>query len=212
MYMPLFLQVDSSLNFLTQSIQIYTNVAIAIKDFIGSSRVNYKKALYSLCKCKKCLIATFMKMNGSWILVLLPFDLKKGTTKVAVSKLWLVYCVLSMQICLFSTGQIFQFGLRVKSNKSSSTFHNKSGDAVSSATLNLWGNIQIVKTYIIKHNISNPVSLVIRHLDFETLHYQFEHASDKVMHYVLDNVGDVKKICFPTQKYVCHDCTFGKMY
>jgi len=78
-----------------------------------------------------------MKMNGSWILVLLPFDLEKGTTKVTMSKLWLVYCVPSMQIYLLSTGQIFQFGLRVESNKSSSTFYNKSGDVVSSATLNL---------------------------------------------------------------------------
>ena len=66
MYMPLFLQVDSSLNFLTQSIQFYTNVAIAIKDFIGSSRVNYKKALYSLCKCKKVPYSNFYE--DEWFL------------------------------------------------------------------------------------------------------------------------------------------------
>ena len=90
MYMPLFLQVDSSLNFLTQSIQFYTNVAIAIKDFIGSSRVNYicmassqskfvlpgllttlnlskyKKALYFLYKGKKVSHSNFYK--DEWFL------------------------------------------------------------------------------------------------------------------------------------------------
>jgi len=35
------------------------------------------------------------------------FDPKKKTTKVAILKLWPVYCVLGMQICLLSTGQFF---------------------------------------------------------------------------------------------------------
>ena len=82
-----------------------------------------------------------------------------------------------MQMCLLSTEQIFQSGLRVKDNKSGSTFCDKSGNAVSSATPNLWGNIQIVRTCILKHNVSNPMSLVIRHLDFETLHCCFGHVS-----------------------------------
>ena len=62
---------------------------------------------------------------------------EKETTKVAVLKLWLVYCVSGMQIYLFSTGQILQSGLRVEGNKSGSTFHDKFGNAVLSATSNL---------------------------------------------------------------------------
>ena len=70
-------QVDDSLNSLTQSIQLCTNLAIVMEDFIGSSRVNYaymassqnrfvlsdlliavnlskcEKTLCSLCKGKK---------------------------------------------------------------------------------------------------------------------------------------------------------------
>jgi len=34
------------------------------------------------------------------------FDPEKETTKVAISKLWLVYCITSMQLCFFSTEQI----------------------------------------------------------------------------------------------------------
>ena len=34
------------------------------------------------------------------------FDPEKGTTKVTVSKLWLVYCDFSMQIYFLSTKQI----------------------------------------------------------------------------------------------------------
>jgi len=44
------------------------------------------------------------------------------------------------------------------------------------------------------------------------LHHYFGHASDEVIHYVLDNVEDAKKICFPTQKHVCHNCTLGKIH
>ena len=70
-------QVDDSLNSLTQSIQLCTNLAIIMEDFIGSSKVNYacmassqnrfvlsdlpiavnlskcEKTLCSLCKGKK---------------------------------------------------------------------------------------------------------------------------------------------------------------
>jgi len=41
------------------------------------------------------------------------------------------------------------------------------------------------------------MSLAIKYLDFETLHYYFEHASDEVIHYVLDNIENTKKIHFP---------------
>ena len=55
------------------------------------------------------------------------------------------------------------------------------------------------------------MSLVTRYLDFETLHYYFEHVSDEVMQHVLNNVEDTKKICFLTQ-YICHSCTLRKIY
>jgi len=97
----------------------------------------------------------------------------------------------------------------VEGNKSDSTFCDKSGNAVSSAIPNLWGNIQIVRTHILKHDVSNSISLVTKHLDFETLYCYFGHASDEVMHHVLDNA---KKICFPMQKYICCGCTLRKMY
>ena len=68
------------------------------------------------------------------------FDPEKGTTKVAMSKLWPVYYISSMQIYLLSARQIFQSGLRVEGNKSDSTFCDKSGDTILLATPNLWGN------------------------------------------------------------------------
>ena len=80
------------------------------------------------------------------------------------------------------------------------------------ATSNLWDNIQIVKTCILKHNVFNLVSLAIRYLDFETLYYHFEYISDEVIYYVLDNIEDTKKIYFLTQKYICYSYTLGKIY
>jgi len=65
------------------------------------------------------------------------FDSAKGTTKVAMSKLWPVYCVPSIQMYLLSTKQILQFGLRVEDNKSGSTFCNKSGNAILTVTPSL---------------------------------------------------------------------------
>ncbi len=46
-----------------------------------------------------------------------------------------------MQMYFLSARQILQSGLRVKDNKSSSTFCDKFGDAVLLATPNLWDNI-----------------------------------------------------------------------
>ena len=106
-----------------------------------------------------------------------------------------------MQMYLLSTGQISQSGLRVKGDKSNSTFCDKSNDTILSATSNLWRNIQIIRTHILKYDISNSVILVTRHLDFETLHHCFGHICDEVMHHILDNIEDAKKICFPIQKY-----------
>ena len=117
-----------------------------------------------------------------------------------------------MKIYLLSTRQNFQSKLRFEGNKSSSTFHNKSSDTILSANLYLWSNIQIVKTHTLKYNIPDSVSLIIRYLDFETLHYYFKHISDKVMYYVLDNIEDITKICFLTQKYVYHSYTLSKIH
>jgi len=100
----------------------------------------------------------------------------------------------------------------MKGNKSNSTFCDKSGDAVLSATPNLWGNIQIIRTHILKHDVLNPVSLVIRYLNFEILYHCFGYASDDVICHILDNVKNMKKIYFQTQKCVYHGCTLGKMY
>ena len=49
-------------------------------------------------------------------------------------------------------------------------FCNSSSNAVLSALPNLWESIQVVRTCIIKSNIPNPVSLVTRHLDYETIY------------------------------------------
>ena len=127
-------------------------------------------------------------------------------------KLWPVYYVFGIQICLLSTEQILQSGLRVKDNKSGSTFCNKSSNAILLATFDLWNSIQIIKTHILKQNISNPVSLITRHLDFETLHHCFGHASNKVICHVLNNVEDVKKIYFLIQKYVYYSYTLKKCH
>jgi len=64
------------------------------------------------------------------------------------------------------SGQILQSELRVEDNKNGSTCHDKSGNAILLAISNLWSNIQIVRTYILKHNVPNFVSLVTRYLDF----------------------------------------------
>ena len=138
------------------------------------------------------------------------FNSEKETTKVAMLKLQLVYCVFSIQICLLSIRQILQSILKVEGNKSGSSFCDKSGNGIFLATSNLWNNIQIVRTHILKYNVPNLISL-IRYLDFETLHHHFEHTSDKVIYHIFNNIENTKRIHFPTQKYVCCDCTL-KIY
>ena len=76
-----------------------------------------------------------------------------------------------MTMCLLSTGQLLQSGLSIEGTMDGSTFYDSSGDAVLSALHNLWGSIQVVRTCIIKNNVSNPVSLVTRHPDYETIHH-----------------------------------------
>ena len=120
--------------------------------------------------------------------------------KTVNSKVSLIYNTILIEhkvfakIYLLPTRQNFQSRLRFEGNNSS-TFHNKSSNTVLLATLNLWSNIQIVRTYTLKYNISDSVSLIIRYLDFETLYYYFKHISNKVMCYILNNT---KNICFST--------------
>jgi len=94
-----------------------------------------------------------MVTSGTFLIEHEIFDPEKETTKVAVSKLWLVYYVSSIWMCLLSTRQILQSGLRVEGNKSSFTFCDKSGNTVLLVTPNPWGNVQIVRTCILKYNI-----------------------------------------------------------
>jgi len=122
------------------------------------------------------------------------------------------YYIVSLVCRYISSLQILQSRLRVEGNKSSSTFYNKSGNTILSANPNLWSNIQIIRTYILKHNVPNLVSLITRYLDFETLYHYFKHASDKIMYHIFDNVEDANKICFPTQKHVCHGYTLENIH
>jgi len=69
-----------------------------------------------------------------------------------------------------------------------------------------------VRTYIIQNNVPNPVSLVTRHPDYETIHCQLGHISDKAMRHISDNVKGTEKICFPNKKYVCHSYALGKLH
>jgi len=95
----------------------------------------------------------FMVISGTFLIEHEIFDPEKGTTQVAVSKLWLVYYVSSIWMYFLSTRQILQSGLRVEGNKSSFTFCDKSGNTVLLATSNPWSNVQIMRTCILKHNI-----------------------------------------------------------
>jgi len=72
-------QVDNLLNFLTQSIQPYTNIAIVIEDSIGPSRVNYicmalsqngfvlsnSPITINLSKCEKVLYSLYKGKKSS---------------------------------------------------------------------------------------------------------------------------------------------------
>jgi len=182
-------------------------VTLFESDFVNITLGNYGQVETTNSKAPLFIVA-----SSTVLIEYEVFDSERKTTKVAISKLWLVYCVLSMQIYLLSIKQILQSGLRVKGDKSGSTFYDKSGNAVLLATPNLCSNIQIIRTYILKCNVFNPVSLTTRYLDFKTLHYHFGHASNEVMHHILNNVEDAKKIHFLIQKHICYGCTLGNMY
>jgi len=56
------------------------------------------------------------------------------------------------------------------------------------------------------------MSFTTRYLDFEISYHYLGHVSNKVMHHVFNNVNNVKKIYFPTQKHICHGYTLEKIY
>jgi len=102
--------------------------------------------------------------------------------------------------------------LSIEGTIDGSIFRDSSGDAVLSVLPNLWGSIQVVRTCIIKNNVPNPVSLVTRHLDYETIHRRLGHISDEAMRHVPDNVEGAEKVCFSNKKHVCRGCALGKLY
>ena len=97
-------------------------------------------------------------------------DSKNRTTRTAISKLWPVYCVPSMTMYLLFTGQLLQSGLSIEGTMDSSTFCDSFDNGVLSVLPNLWKSIQVVRTCIIKNNVPNPISLVTRYPDYETIH------------------------------------------
>ena len=117
-----------------------------------------------------------------------------------------------MTMHLLSTEQLLQFGLSIEDTMDGSIFHDLSGDAVLSILPNLWGSIQVVRTCIIKNNVPNPMSLVTRYLDYETIHCQLGHISNEAIRHISGNIEDAEKICFPNKKHICCDCTLGKLH
>jgi len=150
-------------------------------DFISMTQGNYGCVETANSKAPLFIVAV-----GTVLIEHKIINPKDRSTRTAISKLWPVYYVSSMTMCLLSTGQLLQSGLSVKGTVDSSTFCDLSGDAVLCALPNYWGSIQVVQTCIIKNNVSNPVSLVARHLDYNTIHCRLGHASDEVMRHVLD--------------------------
>jgi len=62
---------------------------------------------YSQVETASLKVLLFIVSFGTVLIKYEIFNPEKGTTKVAVSELWLVYCVSSIQMCFLSTRQIF---------------------------------------------------------------------------------------------------------
>jgi len=176
-------------------------------DFVSITQGNY-----GCVETANSKTPLFMVAVGTVFIEHEIIDPKDRTTRTAISKLWPVYCVPGMTMCLLSTGQLLQSGLSIEGTMDGSTFHDSSGDAVLSALPNLWGSIQVVRTCIIKNNVPNPVSLVTRHPNYETIHRRLGHISDEAMRHISDNVEGAEKICFPNKKHICHGCALEKLY
>ena len=69
-----------------------------------------------------------------------------------------------------------------------------------------------MRTCIIKNNVPNPVSLVTRYPDYETIYCHFGHISNKAMRYISNNVESMEKIYFPNKKHICYGCTLEKLH
>jgi len=135
-------------------------------DFVSMTQGNYGRI--EIANSKAFL---FMVAVGTILIEHEIIDPKDRTTRTAISKLWPVYCVPGMTMPLLSTGQLLQSGLSIEGTMDGSTLRDSSGDAVLSALPNLWESIQVVRTCIIKNNVPNPMSLVTRHPDYETIHH-----------------------------------------
>jgi len=176
-------------------------------DFISMTQGNYGHIETANSKAPLFMVAV-----GTVLIEHEIIDPKNKTTRTAISKLWPVYCIPGMTICFLSTGQLLQSKLSIESTMDGSTFCDLSGDTVLSALPNLWESTQVVRTCIIKNNVSNPISLVTRHPDYETIHHCLGHISDEAMKHVSDNVEGTEKICFPNKKHVYCGCALGKLH
>ena len=93
---------------------------------------------YDWVKTVNSKVSLFIVASSTVLIEYEIFDSEKETIRVTISKL---YYVSSIQIYFLSTKQILQSELRVENDKSSSTFCDKFGNAILSATPNLWDNI-----------------------------------------------------------------------
>ena len=116
---------------------LYSSVSVYFTP-LKSDFVNITLNNYSQVETVNSKASLFIAASDTVLIEHKIFNSEKETTKVAMSKLQPVYCIPNIWIHLFSTKQILQFRLRVKDNKSSSTFCDKFGDTILSATLNLW--------------------------------------------------------------------------
>ena len=134
-------------------------------NFISITQGNYSRVEIANSKAPLFIVAV-----GTVLIKHEIIDPKNRTTRTTIFKLWPVYCVPGITIRLLSTGQLLQSGLSIEGTMDGSTFCGSSSDTVLSALPNLWGSIQVIRTYIIKNNVSNPMSLVTRHPDYEIIH------------------------------------------
>jgi len=101
-------------------------------DFVSMTQGNYGRVETANSKAP-----LFMVAMGTVLIEHEIIDPKNRTTRIAISKLWLVYCVPSMTMRLLSTRQLLQSGLSIEGTMDGLTFHDSSGDAVLSALPNL---------------------------------------------------------------------------
>ena len=100
-----------------------------------------KEAPYGRVETANSKAPLFMVAVGTVLIEHEIIDPKDRTTRIAISKLWPVYCVPGMTMRLLSTGQLLQSGLSIEGTMDGSTFRDSSGDAVLSALPNLWRSI-----------------------------------------------------------------------